>query len=73
MAHVKQLIVVKTIKPEPLSAGKLSLLTFIHERIDVAKNQKFPKIVSTAQIIEPFKITDSWNFDVSIESLNKNY
>lgn len=60
-------------KPEPISKGKLSLLTFIHEQLDARKGKKYPQIVNISEQAVSFKINSDWNFDLPIEALTINY
>lgn len=46
--------------------GILTLINFINE------NRK-PKIIEISKGAKPFKINDSWNFDIPIASLTTNY
>lgn len=71
MARVVELKPIK--KSEPIPRGMMTLLTFIHQRMDAAKGKTYPEIVEISKGAEPFKIDSSWNFEVPITELMKKY
>jgi hypothetical protein len=58
---------------KPIPKGMITLLKFIHERMDAAKGKTYPQIIEISKDAKPFKITEAWNFEIPISVLNKEY
>jgi len=56
-----------------LPAGMVSLLIFINQRKDAIREKKYPQIVEVSKDAKPFKIDNSWNFDVPVNTYNIKY
>lgn len=63
----------RVVELKPMPKGMISLLVFIHKKLDASRGKTYPEIIEISKGAEPFKIDKSWNFDIPISVLNKDY